>query len=702
MSDRGSGNAGVARVAIGSTLIGAALAFAGPSAFAQESGNGQQTIMLDELVVTGEKIDRTLRRTASSVTVITAEEARNKPYAGTTSELLEFGVPNLNFTSTTSAPVIRGIDSNGPLIGGNAFLSRPIPRATISIDGRYLTAAEFGIGSAPIWDLKSLEVFRGPQTTTQGANAIAGAIIVTTNDPTFTPEAGGQVLYGSFGRMRASAVVSGPVSDELAIRGAVDYSGRDTFITYVNPSFTAHDKDFGFDNLDARFKALWRPTDFSGFEAKATFAHTHVGRPSNEIASDPVRRLRSFATYNDNQRIDSDAGIVDLSYDFGNNIRLTNQTVAGHSLYDFYFAPPFAGIAKRGTDTYQQETRLNFGTVNSEWSGVAGIFYSDETARNILNNALGKADARLGHDSLGLYSELTWHFADPWRLTGGLRYQNDRIRQNGNSTYVPNVDYAYDKSFGAILPKVALSYDVNEQLTVGGLISTGFSPGGTGLNFTGHRYYTFKDEYATNYELFARSSILDGTLFLTSNLFYTEYKDFQASVQDYVNGRPFGSILVNADLVETYGTELAANYQILESLSLRGSVGLLHAEISKFEDARGSVFRGNKLGRAPGYMVSAGVDWKLIPKLTISAEVRRSDGYFSDDANTPELRIAAYTVANARVSYALAEQQELFLYANNLFDTRVPTLRSFDRTTRGYSGAMLVPLEVGGGVRLHF
>lgn len=39
------------------------------------------------------------------------------------------------------------------------------------------------------WDVEQIEVLRGPQSTTQGRNTMAGAIVVNTKDPTFDWEA---------------------------------------------------------------------------------------------------------------------------------------------------------------------------------------------------------------------------------------------------------------------------------------------------------------------------------------------------------------------------------------------------------------------------------------------------------------------------------------------------------------------------------
>ena len=158
-----------------------------PAGAQQVSDKPEQTVTLPPIVVTGENVERSLEDTASSVVVFSEEDLAGKSAAATVSDVLK-GVPNLIYTDTVGAPVIRGQDTQGPNFGSTAFFGGTIPRATINLDGHYLNYYESVFGATSIWDTDSIEVFRGPQTTSQGANAIAGAIIVHTNDPTFVPE----------------------------------------------------------------------------------------------------------------------------------------------------------------------------------------------------------------------------------------------------------------------------------------------------------------------------------------------------------------------------------------------------------------------------------------------------------------------------------------------------------------------------------
>lgn len=239
-------------------------AISSTSAFAQDAdaSGSSKGLVLDTLVITGEKVARDIKNTASSVTVITAKEIDKEKTGDTSVSEAVRGTPNVVYTDTVGAPVIRGQDTQGPNNGATAFFSGTVPRATINLDGHYLNYNEFIFGSTSIWDLDSIEVFCGPQTTSQGANAIAGAIVVNTKDPTFEQEGAYQVEIGSYKSKRTSIMLNSPLyKDELAGRLAIDYSGRDTFIDYVNPGFYSSGTDQDFQSLNIRSKLLWQPAE---------------------------------------------------------------------------------------------------------------------------------------------------------------------------------------------------------------------------------------------------------------------------------------------------------------------------------------------------------------------------------------------------------------------------------------------------------
>ena len=251
----------------GAVVLSTLMAPAG--VFAQGvSGSEEETATLEVVVVSGEKVRRELKDTASSVSVKSGKDIEKEESGNASVHEVLHDVPNVVYTDTVGAPIIRGQDTQGPNNGQNVFWGGTVPRATINLDGHYLNYNEMFFGATSVWDVESIEVFRGPQTTSQGANAIAGAIIVNTKDPSFKPEAAYQLEAGNYNSHRASIAVSGPVGEELAARLAVDYAGRDTFIDYNNPRFQQGQANQDFRALNARLKLLWLPNSIPGSSLK--------------------------------------------------------------------------------------------------------------------------------------------------------------------------------------------------------------------------------------------------------------------------------------------------------------------------------------------------------------------------------------------------------------------------------------------------
>ncbi|WP_323778698.1 TonB-dependent receptor [Leisingera sp.] len=689
------------RAALLASALSSPALLAGTSAFAEDTSGG--TVQLDEIIVRGITAERSLQDTSSSVSVIGGEELEEKAASSTINEVIA-DTPNVFIPGTTSAPIIRGVDSDGPLVGGNAYLAKPLPRATMSVDGRYVTSIELGAGGTTSWDVETVEVFRGPQTTSQGANAIAGAIVVNTKDPTFTPEYAGQIVYGSRNKRRLSFAASGPLSDDLAARIALDYTGRDTFVTYTNASFTEPGFDYDFASLNGRIKLLWEPTDLPGLQVKLTYSHTDLHRPNNETVTPPYDALKNTSEYQDYMDVVSDGLVLDVAYDFFNGVKLANQLQYSEAKYDFVFAYPYSGAASRDYQNFSNQLKLTFGQPGDVWSGVAGLYYSDEDTSADFTNTyfgapFGKAALTFRTRSTALYGETTWRFAQDWALTGGLRLQQDQIEINGTTSYVPG-PLNYDRNFTELMPTLTLAYDLSPDWTAGATVSKGYLPGGAGTNFRGQAYYEFQPETAKNAELFVRGSALGGAMTLAGNLFYTEYENIQRSVTNCLDADctvTQGSMIVNGEKAHSYGLELDADYYASSSLRLSASLGALQTEVSKFTDHDGTKYEGNEFARAPGYSIGVSAAWDITDNLTLHGDARYVDGYFSSDTNEPDSHVDGYALSNLRLSYRPNDNLEYFTYVNNIFDNRAAL-----STSRSGAVEILEPREIGAGLRVAF
>ncbi|RJE82325.1 TonB-dependent receptor [Paracoccus onubensis] len=686
---------------LGSVALAAFTVTGAIPAAAQDAGT-QETTLLKEIILTGEKTARSLDQTASSAAVVTTSDIEDNPQTETISEAIS-NVPNISYANQGGlggAPTIRGQDSEGPNSGATAFFGGTQPRTSINLDGHYLSYNELVFSASSLWDVESIEVFRGPQTVTQGANSIAGAIIVNTKDPTFQPEGAVQLEYGSRSKRRVSLMASGPVATDLAARVALDYSARDTFIDYTNPAFAPTATGEDYESKNARFKLLWEPADLPGFSAKLTYSHLNTNRPTWEATTKPFEDMESMTISNPAWSQRSNVAVADLRYDMGNGVVLTNQLQYSdmHTFRDTN--PADLGTAILDQENLSNETRATFGEEGDPISGVVGIYASHTKSDEILYQR-GTTTYDDEKDSLGIFSEVNWRFADRWTLSAGLRYQRDHIQRQGESNLSPT-PLDYDEEFDAWLPKLSLAYEVTPDTTIGALVSKGYNPGGVSLNLNTGEYKTYDAEKVWNYELFARTHLMDDRLFLSGNLFYSDFRDAQRYVFAEIAGSgDWSSYTINAEKAKSYGLELAMDYRVTDNLRLKAGAGLLRTEITEFSDALGD-YEGTDFARAPSHTLTLGADWDVTPKLRLSGDVRHTDGYYSDDANSSDRKVGSYTIVNARAAYTPRDDMEIFAYVNNIFDDDSVTFVRPSASVGGYEATVVEPREIGVGMKMTF
>ncbi|RLQ85220.1 TonB-dependent receptor [Notoacmeibacter ruber] len=683
-----------------------ALAVSAGSASAQEN-----VTVLETITVSGENLERSVRQTASSIAVMTDDDIQRRFGDESVLEAVS-RVPNVTVPAEgglLSAPTIRGQASEGPNSGATAFFSGTTPRTAVEVDGRTLNFNELIFGFSSLWDVESIEVYRGPQTISQGANSIAGAVIIDTKDPTFEPEFRAQTQYGSYDRFGAAMVASGPLSDQVAGRVAIDYNRRDTFIDYVAPGFQS-DGDLDLDSFNGRGKLLFVPDALPGFEAKITGFYSYNNRPTFEAASPPYDDLDNITPSNPTYENNVGGGMIDISYLFDNGMKFYNELQYNRAETDRTATPAENGSASIEADNVSNETRLIFGDpdVNGA-SGVVGAYlgYTASADELSLTDRLGNAFVSNFDDdkqNMSIFGEVNYRFLDRWVASGSLRYQHDRIQREGLATFGRGErPLDYDETFDALLPKLSLAYDLTEDVTVGALVSRGYNPGGVSLDLVGNQYYLYDEETVWNYELFARTSLLDDRLRINANVFYSDFEDAQRYVEVGQVGPFFQSYTVNVEDARSYGLEVGAEYDVRSDLRVQAGLGLLSTEIKEIGAAAAGISEGNDFSRAPNYTLSFGFDWDIRENLSFGASLRHSDGYFSDDANSDDLAVGSYTVVDLRAAFSPQDNFKAFAYVNNLFDDRSATLKRQNRASGGFVEASIVqPREIGAGLQVSF
>jgi iron complex outermembrane receptor protein len=186
---------------LASTALAAVLGLPG-HALAQATTD--QNGGLQEIVVTAQKREQSLQDVPIAVTAVTQENLQaNRIYTVNDLSAIAPGVtvkPSAGGISTPSF-TIRGQVSFGVVAGSDKQVS-------IYIDGVYISSPRGSIFQLP--DIQRLEVLRGPQGTLFGRNATAGAVSVTTRDPTGEAHLKAEGTYGNLDAYRVRLTADTP------------------------------------------------------------------------------------------------------------------------------------------------------------------------------------------------------------------------------------------------------------------------------------------------------------------------------------------------------------------------------------------------------------------------------------------------------------------------------------------------------------
>ena len=149
---------------------------------------GEADARIDEIVVTSRYRAEKLSAIPDSITAFTAadiERHRIERINGVAAL-----TPNLRFSDDQevgiSTLVIRGVRQNR---------GTGQPPVSFRIDG--VSATNNLLTTQELFDIESVDVLRGPQGALYGRNAIGGAVLISTRQPTSKPEYGICLLYTS-------------------------------------------------------------------------------------------------------------------------------------------------------------------------------------------------------------------------------------------------------------------------------------------------------------------------------------------------------------------------------------------------------------------------------------------------------------------------------------------------------------------------
>ena len=686
-------------------LAGAAWSALSTFAMAQDAAPQDGVSSLDDIVVSARRRDELLKDVPISVSAISEERLEQTGASDITA--LQQQTPNATVqvargSNSTLISFIRGVGQQDPLWGFE-------PGVGLYIDDVYVARPQGAV--LDIYDVQRIEVLRGPQGSLYGRNTVGGAIKYVTNGLSSDPELTLRGAYGSYNQIDLMAVGSIPLADNFRVGGALASYQRDGYGSNINTGAEHYNRDV----LAGRISAEFEPRD----DVSIRLAYDRVQDDSNPrhgsrlvAGATPAGAILSSvfdtnAGLGDDNSVESQGASATVQVDLNDNWTFKSITAWREgettTVIDFDNTPA-ATLDIPGfyaDDQLTQEFQFLFDYDRIQ--GVAGFFYLDGHAEGAFDTILGNAGIVIGTngqvetESWAGFADVNLDLTDRLHLGIGVRYTLDEkqgtvFRANylgatrspllGGTVRAPLLvrsNYTNAKDFTQFTPRIALSYDLTDDVTTYASFSQGFKSGGFDMRgdviLTPNTVNGYDPETVDSYEIGLKGA-LDRLTFAAA-AFYNEYQDQQVTTQ-VPSGASIASFVDNVGSSTFYGFEFEGQLRILDNLSANFAVGYLNSDFEQFlrynlttmvfEDISSQVVLQN----APEWTGYLGLTWigdVAGGALAVTPSVSyRGDSSMFEFPN-PILDQQAYSLVNLSIVWTdPTDRFTLGLYGKNLTD----------------------------------
>jgi len=658
---------------------------ASSSAAEAEAGTG-------DIIVTAQRREQRLQDVPISISAIGASSLASAGVTGTTQ--LQVAAPSLQVSTQIGSATLflRGIGfSSGDLATESSV--------AIYVDGVYQPTTFANIFEFN--GLERIEVLKGPQGTLFGRNATGGVVQVITKAPTSKPEMNFEVGYANYQTVRASAYVSGGLTENLAANIAIQYQnqnngwGRNVFLGK---------KDYYTRNFNARGKLLFTPDDATEITLSGSYGdfNNHqlsVQNPPGANLATGQGFLGHYNTATDVEMLFSGktyGGSLTGTHDFG-RFQIRNisayQKFKGYQLLDQDASPlPLVrGDFFMRTRMISEEFHV-LAPSGARFQWLAGVYYFNyNTAFNpvkvtglVFGGVIPGVDV-FGRDrvrSIAAFAQGTYPLTDKLNLTAGIRYTRDKVTYTGSQNIAGTpivVDPQQTKKYEKKRPTWRLSLDYKFSPDILAYISynRGVKSGNFGLGTGASFNQPYNPERLDAYEAGLKTQLFDRKLTFNTAAFYYDFKNIQfqrvtAGVVSTVNG-PSAKI---------YGLEAELTGRVTPELSLHANGGYLHTRLGDFlgapntnrlpnglNDFGDPTFnaKGNRLPYSSNFSGNVGFDYRLPVAgghVKLASNLLYSGKAFTELDN--RLFVRAHEVLSASLGWEGDDGLRVTVWGNNL------------------------------------
>ena len=682
------------------------------SAKENQSGKG-----IDEIIVTAEFNQDNPFNLPLSVSVLDSDDI-NQRNASHLEDLL-FMAPNVNYSTGASRGKfyqIRGI-------GERSEFTEPVNYSVgVIIDGIDFTGIALG---ASTFDIKQVEVLRGPQGTLYGANALAGLVNMVSNNPTEVFYSQIEALVSEYGGRNISALISGTSQSKIGYRVGIKNAKSDGYVknVYLNKDDTNNlDETIAkakftktIDNTNLILNIFHGDID-NGYDAFSldNTRVTYSDNPGHDRQKTTATSLKIERDLKGNNRLEAliSYAELDLNYAYDedwSNTNICNNTPCDSSIHGFDWWYSSFDSFKRDNKNHTLDIRYVYGSENFPW--VIGIYNRGQDINLIRQYTYLENDFKSSFDTKNsaIYGQFDGYITKKVKIIGGLRFEKRKADYTDNNAPAPegffciaiyprpesclfNNQYSNSENFWG--GKLSIQNKINERTMIYGLVSRGYKPGG--INIDGkinQENLNYKSETMWNYETGIKTSLFNETLFLQASLFYQDREDVQTkqslvtSIKSGIEGDEcpctFTDYIGNAASGNNYGFELELLWVINNKLEVSSSLGILETEFKNFKSyshinadpAKGTFFdlSGRDQSHAPNYQFNFLINYNFNENIFINFNIESKDEFYFSDRHGS--KSDSYALLNFLIGYKI-NTWEINLFGKNLTDE--------DYQTRGF------------------
>jgi iron complex outermembrane receptor protein len=684
--------------------------------------------ILEEVLVTSTRRAQTVSEVPLAISALSGTELQHRGI----SDVQDLSGVSSSLIITTGPSELAGTEIRIRGVGTAGSNPGLEPSVGIFVDNVYRSRTGLAVGD--LLDVSSVEILRGPQGTLFGRNTSAGTISINTLKPEFELGGYGEATVQNYDGYVATGGLTGPlIDDTLAFRIAASYNNRDGYVDdRLVSSRGMHDRN----RTTARGQLLWRPNediearliaDYQDKEEVCCAPDYSIKGPTaaaieslgGVVEADPFA-YKGQPTFEPEDELEEWGFSLETTWAIEEDLNLT--WVAAYRDADAYTTqdPDTSNVdILQGTDWGQdnqfmsQELRLNGIWGRVDW--LAGAYYYADDVEvdwqvtygadfgayfNLLTGLPGALYPEGAGDTTryfeqegkgwAIFSHNIVELNDDYDLVLGFRWSDDQkdakaIISNFNINCnivpfpfcpvpVPNLEDSRSEAEPSGTIKLVRNLDIG-NIYVG--YSRGYKAGGFNLDRDASiSGFEFDPETVDAYEAGLKWSSPDRTFEVNTDLFYSEFKDYQINQFDGVS---FST--TNAAQVKSTGIELALSWLPSPRLMVDGGVTWSNTEFDDHqgENNVGESLEGKRLPFSPEWAATGSVSYEMpVGQFTGFGIINAN--YMGDhniDTNLDaEADVGSYTVVNARLGLTTDDAKwELTLWGKNIFDEDVKSIQ---------------------------